>query len=557
MLDPEAPGGSCQDPPLPLDAAGVIVRVKEDPAALLSDEVIAWASTLVEINFARLRAQLAPLARKLRLSDFASAVKAARRAREEAEREEDDGAPRTWRDRLRRDRITGLPRASVFNLKIILEKTYAERLSFDEMSAIPMLDERPFQDDDITQLRCDLEETENIEFSRADASDAILLVAKKNSFHPVRRYLRSLKWDGVKRIEKVALEYFGAKDPLSARLITLFFTAAVARAEDPGCKMDNALVLFGDEGFKKSTFFRVLGGAWFKDSKVDITDRKGMMLMHSAWIYEWPEVDRMLEKKHDSDVKAFVTQQDDSYVPMYGRSVSTFLRSSLAVGTTNKEKFITSDTGSRRWWVVTVTKVIDATRLRNERDQLWAEAMATYDEFRRLQSEGVADDENPNRWWLSQVDDTKRAERNEEHLTPSPDVEAVDMWLRGEPICCAACNGSGNGFGFDPGGNANPCSVCQGKKKIVRGELPSDPVTGRTYVKQVDILNGPLGVPLERHHANAGRVSSVLRRLGWRSGKRIQPGGRDGARVTPYYSPELNPDAEEIETGIRETEPPS
>lgn len=533
---------------------GIIARVTADPAALLSDDVLAASAALTELEGARLKLRLREV--KFKLGDFIRLVGARRREACEKAAQEKRAAcavdPASWRTRLRPDKVTGDPRPSLFNLKIILENCYGHRLSFDEMASIPLLDGKPFQDADITGIRCDIEEREDLEFSRATAEEAIVFVARQRSYHPVRQYLRSLTWDGVRRLDKVAADYFGATDPLSRMMVTRWFGATAARALDPGCKFDTALVLFGDEGYRKSTFFRVLGGAHFKDSKVDITDRKGMMLMHSAWIYEWPEIDRMLEKKHDSDVKAFVTQQDDSFVPMYGRSVATLLRSNVTVGTTNKEKFITSDTGSRRWWVVTVARAMTGAlleRLHVERDQLWAEAVARFDSFKAAEENPeTAGDANPWRWWLTEAEELRRAERNEEHLTASPDVEAVETWLKGEPLPCNACKGTGAGFGTDKiTGSPNPCPACSGAGKVTREALAKDPTTGREYVTQADILNGPLGVPLERHQQNALRVASVLRRLEWRSGKRIRPKGAKGPRIVPYYSPEENVDADERE----------
>jgi hypothetical protein len=91
--------------------------------------------------------------------------------------------------------------------------------------------------------------------------------------------------------------------------------------------------------------------------------------------------------------------------------------------------------------------------------------------------------------------------------------------------------------------------------KIERGPLAVD-AAGREYVTQADVLQGPLGVPLERHEANALRCVRVLTRLGWTAGKRIRPNGRDGPKITPYYSPAPNPDADAAETGVPETAEP-
>ncbi len=515
--------------------------IAADRGLLLADATVAWAVALSDLDGARFRARLREL--KIPIGDFAAEVRRQRKALE-ADRPRLREAKPGVRAPLRLDR-DGYPRSSLLNLRIILAHEYGDRLAFDEMSNVATLDGEIVGDAAISSIRIDVEDREDIEFSRATTEDAVLHLARQRTYHPVRDYLRSLRWDGVKRLFRAANDYLGAHDALSSKLLTRFFIAAVARAMDPGCKYDNALVLVGDEGLKKSTFFRVLGGAFFKDSKIDITDRKGMMTMHSAWIYEWPEIDRMLERKHDSDVKAYVTQQDDSFVPMYGRAVSTLLRSNVIGGTTNKEKFITSDTGSRRWHPISVRKRIDAKALATNRDQLWAEAVALYDAYLEEEARGERPgDANPFRWWLTEDEERGRAERNEEHLAASPDAEIVDAWLAGAPIPCARCAGSGKGTGYDQAGNANPCQHCDGARTITRGELPVSSA-GRVYVTQAMILDGPLGVAAERRQANAARCASVLRRLGWRSGKRITPGG--GAKVVPYYSPEPNDGADERE----------
>ncbi len=523
---------------------GIDERVRAivaDRELLLADDTITWAVRLSDLECARLRAKLREA--KIQIGDFAAEVRRRRKACEKhpAARAVEQGE----REALRVDR-DGYPKGSLYNLKIILAHAFGDRLAFDEMSNIATLDGRQIDDATITGLRMDIEEREDIEFSRSTTEDALIYLARRNAFHPVRDYLRGLTWDSKRRLAHVADEYLGAGDGLSSKLVTRFFIAAVARACAPGCKFDNALVLVGDEMRKKSTFFRVLGGAHFRDSKVDITDRKGMMTMHSAWLYEWPEVDRMLERKHDSDVKAFVTQQDDSFVPMYGRAVITVPRSNVVGGTTNKEKFITSDTGSRRWWAVSVRKRIDTERLARERDQLWAEAVTLYDAYVEEEARGErTGDANPYRWWLTEDEEQGRAERNEEHLAASPDAEIVDAWLQGAAIPCARCQGTGKGTGHDQAGTAHPCPHCDGRKTVVRGELPMHTDTGRAYVTQAMILDGPLGVPAERRQANAARCASVLRRLGWRSGRRIVPPG--GAKVVPYYSPVENGEADERE----------
>ena len=52
-------------------------------------------------------------------------------------------------------------------------------------------------------------------------------------------------------------------------------------------------------------------------------------------------------------------------------------RTTVFAGTTNDDEFLQDATGSRRWWVIETT-TCDAQTLRQDRDQLWAEAVHAY-----------------------------------------------------------------------------------------------------------------------------------------------------------------------------------
>ena len=62
---------------------------------------------------------------------------------------------------------------------------------------------------------------------------------------------------------------------------------------DPGCKCGTAMVLVGEQGVRKSTFYRVLAGEWFSDTAVDIESEDSMMQINGAWIYELGEIERV------------------------------------------------------------------------------------------------------------------------------------------------------------------------------------------------------------------------------------------------------------------------
>lgn len=209
--------------------------------------------------------------------------------------------------------------------------------------------------------------------------DALYTVAAERSYHPVREYLDALTWDGEERIRHLAARVLripeSQRDPLVATMLRKWLIATVRRAYYPGIKFDDALVLIGDQGLRKSTFFAILGGEWFGDTEIKIGDKDGLQQIHANWITEWGEIDRITSAAHAGAVKAFVSRRADDFRPPYARNVERFKRSCVIVGSTNNTQFLTDPTGARRFWCITVVDTINLDLLAEWRDQLWAEAV--------------------------------------------------------------------------------------------------------------------------------------------------------------------------------------
>ena len=90
----------------------------------------------------------------------------------------------------------------------------------------------------------------------------MLTCAQDRTFHPVQQYLRSVNWDGVGRLSSMARDYFASGSPLHATLIRKWMISAVARALQPGCKVDTTLMLCGPQGYFKSSFFAIWAMRW-------------------------------------------------------------------------------------------------------------------------------------------------------------------------------------------------------------------------------------------------------------------------------------------------------
>ena len=114
--------------------------------------------------------------------------------------------------------------------------------------------------------------------------------------------------------------------------------AAVARVFDPGCKFDNACVLMGPQGARKSSFWAALADNFFSDALKDINGKDALMTLHSAWLTEFAELDSMTTKRQAGEVKAFLSQSTDIFRVPYGKVTEKFPRRGIVVGSTNRQK---------------------------------------------------------------------------------------------------------------------------------------------------------------------------------------------------------------------------
>lgn len=213
--------------------------------------------------------------------------------------------------------------------------------------------------------------------------DSMNLEFEKLSFHPVTEFLESLTWDGTQRIDTLLVDYFGVDDNLYTReAMRKTVLGAVTRVYRPGSKFDMVLTLVGEQGCGKSTFFNKLGKQWFSDTFTTVQGQKAYEQLHGAWIIEMAEL-AGLRKAEVESIKHFITKQEDSFRPAYGRTVETFPRQCIFVGTTNVGEFLRDPSGNRRFNPVFVntrkkTKCVFEDLTESEVDQIWAEAVVVF-----------------------------------------------------------------------------------------------------------------------------------------------------------------------------------
>lgn len=201
---------------------------------------------------------------------------------------------------------------------------------------------------------------------------------------PHKRWLESLQWDGVPRIDTFFTDYCRVVDNPYVRAVSKnFWIAMAARGIDPGTKFDNMLVLEGPEGARKSSLCEVLAGEYYMSlsSKEDINSPEVLRRMHQHSIVELPELVG-LSNRTGEEVKAILATRKDSLRALYARKGVSKERGFLFIGTTNPPyDYIKEDMGYRRYWPIRIpagTLPIDIDKIKFDRDKLFAEAVARY-----------------------------------------------------------------------------------------------------------------------------------------------------------------------------------
>lgn len=294
-----------------------------------------------------------------------------------------------WIHKLQVSHTTGQPSKTTDNVLIVLEHDpqLKGKVAFDEFANRGLVlgplpwdqrdDRRPWASTDDSGIYHYMEKVYGLGVE-TKINHALALVAHKHRFNDVKRYLDGLVWDGVARLDTLLIDYLGAEDNLYTRAVSRkSFTAAVARAMEPGIKYDYMPILAGPQGLGKSTFLRLMGKSWYSDSLQTFEGKEACELIQGIWINEVGELTGMTKSEANS-VKQFLSRTEDIYREAYGKRTMPYPRRCVFFGTTNDSEFLRDRTGNRRFWPVDVGQVMPTKSvfrdLEEEVDLIYAEA---------------------------------------------------------------------------------------------------------------------------------------------------------------------------------------
>ncbi len=299
---------------------------------------------------------------------------------------------KNWKERLQRvgKNGDGAPRETLENVITVLVNAVSPEIFKRDMflnrdsygSATPWggVEGEALTDDDAVKIKFWMGQKYRFEPSCHVIFEAMVVIATRNAYHPVRDELAALPpWDGVPRIDGWLKAHFGARGPdeYLAQVFRKWLVASVSRTYQPGLKFDWMPIFEGKQGTGKSSFGAILfGQQYFTDWLPVLSDKDAALGLQGIRCVEFGELDQLRRNELET-TKAFVTRQVDKVRPPYGRKQLEIYRQCVFFGTTNKERYLKDDTGNRRFNPVMVGW-LDFKALARDRDQLWAEALWVY-----------------------------------------------------------------------------------------------------------------------------------------------------------------------------------
>ena len=291
---------------------------------------------------------------------------------------------------------------------------------------------RLWSDTDTNGLYWYLEKRYNIT-KRGNIDAALDIHAATHAFNDVQDYINGLVWDGTPRLDTVFIDYLGAEDNEYNRAVCRkSFTAAIARAMEPGCKYDNMLILCGRQGIGKSTLLDKMSRGWFNDSIRTFEGKEASELLQGVWLVEVAELDAF-RRTDVARIKQFLSLRADRYRAAYGRNVKEAPRCCAFFGTCNVMDFLQDMTGNRRFWPVDVGITIEKGEEHTHTPNVWHDL--TDDVVAQIWAEAKARWQTGEQLFLTGEVEKMAQEKQESHREANPKEGMIaDFIIREIPL---------------------------------------------------------------------------------------------------------------------------
>lgn len=273
----------------------------------------------------------------------------------------------------------GVPYTNADNAVRILEHDPKFTLWHDTFLAENILNGKPITDSDIIEILIYIQkELKIVRFSEPSVRQGVIAVAAKTRKNSVQEWLTSLAWDDTPRIDKFFVDSCDAEDNTYVNSVSRnFWISLVARIMNPGCKVDNMIVLEGPQGWRKSSLLATIGAQYYTEASEDIQSKDFFLCLRGKFLVEISELDAF-SRADASRIKQVISCASDRYREPYAHYAADYPRQCIFAGTTNDHSYLRDPTGGRRFWPIAINNEINTSYVSEYRDQFFAEAFAAW-----------------------------------------------------------------------------------------------------------------------------------------------------------------------------------
>lgn len=327
----------------------------------------------------------------------------------------------------------GEPPATIANVKFMLDN-YRIRVGYNvikKKTMIRMLGQARLADNADNSAMTTILSLATLNNMATQPVPAIVeLLADRNPYNPVLKWIESKPWDSVDRLPAVYATLTvrdGFPVALMCTLVFKWLLSAVAALKIRGFKGRGVLVFQGPQGIGKTTWLislvpdHVLRDQVVKvDHHLDASSKDSILGAIIHWLVEIGELDSSF-RKDVARIKGFLTSDSDKVRRPYSRTESEYPRRTVFFATVNDENFLVDHTGNTRWWTIPLVAINYAHGI--DMQQVFAQLLVEL--------------ENGGQWWLTKDEEQWLESCNSEHRTNSVIrdllLTRIDLDKRGAP----------------------------------------------------------------------------------------------------------------------------
>jgi predicted P-loop ATPase len=238
---------------------------------------------------------------------------------------------------------------------------------------------KAIDDSDITKIQHFLQvETGLSGIQQNTVYSGIVHVAQKHKYDEAQDWLTSLVWDKIPRLSSWLTTSLGVKNNnYHSGIGAQWLNGMVSRIMRPGAQFDYVLMLVGPQNLGKTSFFRIIGGDFYKSYTGAVENKDFYLALRGAILVDLDE-GATLYKSEAIKIKSIITEVCDEYRAPYDRIMKKYPRRFVFSMSTNDNEPFRDVTGNRRYWTVDIDQTVNFKWLEENRDQLFAETYYYY-----------------------------------------------------------------------------------------------------------------------------------------------------------------------------------